>query len=296
MKLKLVIEKEEETMEVFKTKEDQLGVAKMIARQTMSDGDVGIREVAIARIFYRNHKIPVEVLYQAYQEVVSGNKELPEMSKEAIVSGMMALLAISMCDNDFTPAEVKNIQAIGAELGIEHNEEVTEALIAYVKKNLEINGGTEELICSLGNADNATLENVFPTPEDKKCYIKCMMKVANLDSDFSNSEDYYIRQISASYRITPDLVEEAIKEYNEGKFEFTISSELGKTAIIRNALRVAGMDNDFSKEEQEGIKALSKELGIEVSDEVIKKFAELISERTVIDELKKKAEDLWLSL
>lgn len=51
-------------MELFTSREDQLGVAKMITRQAMSDGDVGVREVAIARIFYRNHNIPEEVCFK----------------------------------------------------------------------------------------------------------------------------------------------------------------------------------------------------------------------------------------
>lgn len=278
------------------TKEDQLGVSKMIARQSISDGDVGVREVAIARIFFANHSIPYDVLFQAYMEVVAGNKELPKMSKEAIVSGMMVLLEISMCDNEFKASEVESIQTMGKELGLEHNEELKNALEAYCRKNLEVKGEAEKLICSIGNADNAILENVFPTPEEKKCYVKCMIKVANLDSDYSASEDYFIRQVSSSFRIEPDLIEEAIKEYNEGKFDFVISSELGKTVIIRNAFRLAGIDNIFSDKEQEGIRVLAKEIGMEVSEDIIKKFAQLVSRRAEVDELKKKAEDLWFSL
>lgn len=280
------------------SKNDELGFAKLIIRQLLADKNIATREIAAVRALLKAHGVPQEVALQAKQDMIEGKQDLPEMSKTAMAAAVLGALDVSLCDLDFSADEVQNIMAMGKELGMEQNEELTNALREYCKAHIAIFDAMEKEVESLGVSVPADqkMDAVFPSTEDKKCFVKCMMKVAGLDSKMAAGEEYFINNVSASYGISSELIDEAVTEFKAGNISFTVSTDVGKTAILRCAIRVACMDSNFDEKEQAAIVALSKEVGMEVDAAVIAKIAQYAQDKPKVYALREKAMKLWLSL
>lgn len=278
------------------SKEDEIGFVKMLIKQTAADGVAAVREIACVRALVKAADIDMANGDKAYKDYLAGDTALPKMSKGAVAYSTLAAIDVSMCDFDFSEAEVNSIVEMAAELGVEKNDKVGQAIRDYVEKHLSVNTEIEKLIDGLGTEDakdENDINNVFPEISDKKSFVKAMLNVAYIDGEVVSGEEYFIKNVSNSYGIDQATLDEAIKEYEAGDKAFSISTDNGKTAILRCAVRVCGMDSNFDEKEQEACKMLAKELGIEVDESVFGKLAELMKDKKTTAAMKADCIKMW---
>lgn len=282
--------------ELLKTKEDQIGYVKMILRQAISDGELGAREAACERVLIKAAGISDEIFKEAEHEFLEGKKDLPQMNKPAVVAGIMASLDISMSDMEFSQEEVQNVIQLGTEAGVTHNDDLREHLRTYCKKFLAVTNEIEKLLDEIKDIGAIPLDQIFPTMEDKKGFVKLLMKIATSDNEVAATETFYIVNVANSFKIDNATVEEAMKEFKTGDHSYSFTTEDAKIAIFKCAVRVAGIDSNFDDKEKELIKELADEFGIPCESATIDRIAQLAKEKHEVYALKEEAIKFWLSL
>lgn len=284
----------------LKTKEDQISFLKALFRQMNADEVVSNREVGYIRAKAMQYGISNETYAEAEKEFQQkGFGTVSFSSKQAAIQTQMAVYELSASDLQFAAVEVTEAVKIRADMGLKSEPEISKMIGKYMSDYVEVSTKLEAILSKIAptTTNDHTLDGVYPEVADKKGYIKTLLAIADADGAKLAIEDSFISRMSRAFYIPDEIAAEAAAEYKADPAALpAFTNKYSASCAIREGLRLAFMDNNFSAAEADKIKELVKALGLDIDFEIIDEVMALAEKKTAAWQLRDDSFARWLEL